>query len=439
MYRKLVTLIIALFFSINVLAQAVADPGYWNMQRAMGGIMQQAAQARGYSTTDPRTYGSLYSIGKTAASTAAAAGTGFLVIGTSPGWASVLAVAAVSAGVGYAVNLGLDALVQWKFGALTSSTPVTMTSVQITQGIYQPPTVPGVTCTTVNNISDWCNTSSQATSFSMCWPSNMTYNPTCACSLTCRNQFPPGTFTAPYPTSLSGTMAALGFTNNPTSTPVTTTASMATQVTTMPTPEKTQPLNYKTMALLLNELWKKAATATDYAGIPYPATQPITETEVEAWAQANPQTYPTVAALTTAVSTSTATASSATGFQLSTTADSSTAPQTATSSTPTTGTNAGQANPVTNLGTDPNIGAPGLEQTPTAKMIMEPILTLFPSFKNYSVPGHNGQCPKPSFSAFSKTFVFQSHCSLLEDNRTALTNSMLLVFALAALFIVFSA
>ncbi len=36
-----------------------SNPAYANMQRAIGGIVENAAKARGFSTADPRSYGTL--------------------------------------------------------------------------------------------------------------------------------------------------------------------------------------------------------------------------------------------------------------------------------------------------------------------------------------------------------------------------------------------
>jgi hypothetical protein len=407
---------------------AIADPAYWNMQRAMGGIIQQSAQARGYSTTDPRTYSTLYGIGKTATSTLAGVGAGVLVVGTAPGWATLLAVTAISAGVGYLVSLGIDAAVKWAFGTSpTSAAPVSATSITLMPGQYFPSAVTPTGTTQ-------CSPLHPSVMLNMCpGASNGTY------MTVCQTQEQTGT-NPTYPSCVGGSfataMAAAGYVKKDVSLITTSSPqSLATQVAASTSAQKSQPVSYQKMALLANELWKKAAAASDYAGIPYSVTQPITATDVETWAVANPSSYPTVGSLVAAVpSTATSTA-----FFPSTTTDSTTTPATASTSTPTTGTNAGQASAPINLGVDPNIGSPSLETTPTAQMIVNPLLNLFPTFKNFAVPAHSGICPKPTFDVFNKHFLMDSHCTLFENQRTVLYSSMMLVYVLASLFIVLKA
>jgi hypothetical protein len=50
-----------------------------------------------------------------------------------------------------------------------------------------------------------------------------------------------------------------------------------------------------------------------------------------------------------------------------------------------------------------------------------------------------GACPKPTLNLFGKTQTFESHCTLLEDNRAAIQSAMVLAFTLLALFIILSA
>jgi hypothetical protein len=58
-----------------------SDRAYSNMQRSIGGIVEQVAKSRGFSTADPRSYGTLYGMGKAAVGTAAGVGAGVLVVG----------------------------------------------------------------------------------------------------------------------------------------------------------------------------------------------------------------------------------------------------------------------------------------------------------------------------------------------------------------------
>lgn len=91
------------------------------------------------------------------------------------------------------------------------------------------------------------------------------------------------------------------------------------------------------------------------------------------------------------------------------------------------------------LGVDPVIGAPKLESTPTAAMILAPLLNLFPDLRSFVVPSHSAECPKPSMSIFNKTYVLDSHCSMFETVRPTLYAVMAVVWSVSALFIILAA
>lgn len=94
-----------------------------------------------------------------------------------------------------------------------------------------------------------------------------------------------------------------------------------------------------------------------------------------------------------------------------------------------------------NLGSDPGIGALTLEPTPTGAQILAPITALMPDLKNFQVPSHQGECPRPEFDiAVLNTHVrMDAHCNLFEEVRGLLYNGSLVAWLIAALFIVLSA
>lgn len=63
----------------------------------------------------------------------------------------------------------------------------------------------------------------------------------------------------------------------------------------------------------------------------------------------------------------------------------------------------------------------------------------FNSLTGWSVPGHSSQCPTSSFSAFGKTFTIDSHCTLWADHSQALQAAMMVVWTIAALWVVLKA
>lgn len=56
--------------------------------------------------------------------------------------------------------------------------------------------------------------------------------------------------------------------------------------------------------------------------------------------------------------------------------------------------------------------------------------------KGWAVPAHTSECPRPSFNAFSKTFVVESHCQLVESNQAVLANLFRAFFSILALVVI---
>lgn len=63
----------------------------------------------------------------------------------------------------------------------------------------------------------------------------------------------------------------------------------------------------------------------------------------------------------------------------------------------------------------------------------------FNSLTGWSVPGHSSQCPTSSFSVFGRTFTIDSHCTLWADHSQALQAAMMVVWTIAALWVVLRA
>ncbi len=426
---------VALCFSVlTVSAQSVSEPAYANMQRSVGGIIQSATQSMGYSPNDPRTYGTLRGVGQATAGAAAAAGTGILVAGSAPAWATILAIAAVSGSVSYGVGITLDATVKWAFGS--GATPVTMTIPATSgSGPISPLGNPlGCASPVQTQIYNWCVKGGERDPMCMSSPPY-----TCQTIAMCPGQANPtlaacgpgGSFSGAAQTQQA--LQTIGYTFAPaTGTETQSNKTLVDAIASLTAAQKQQAVSYDAMALMINQMWQKASAQPGYAGVPYSVTSPVTAAQVQAYAQANPSAYPKVEALTSPVT------SGATGFSPSTTTVTGTPVSPSISETPPTATNP-STQTQTNLGPDPNIGAPTLEATPTAQMIMAPLIALFPDLKAYNVPGHTGACPKPSFDVFGTSILMDQHCTIFEQQRAALYAAGLLAFTLIALFIVLSA
>ncbi|WP_184036156.1 hypothetical protein [Chitinivorax tropicus] len=197
--------------------------------------------------------------------------------------------------------------------------------------------------------------------------------------------------------------------------------------------QKAIPVPDAQLAKLADEAWRRAAQAPNYKGLPYPATNPLTSADVATWKAANPNAMPTLGDLLRPAANP---ANDPNGVPIS--------PSVQPGSNP--GTNPG-ANPGTNpgtsgrpdLGPDPNVPDPTLEDTPDAPTILKPLTSLFPELRTFQTPGHAAQCPKPAFDVFGKSIVMDAQCTIAEQHRAELAAVMLVVWLLVGLFILLSA
>lgn len=459
---KKIVLLAAIFSSGVSYSQTLSDPAYANMQRAMGGIIQDATYQRGYIPSDPRTYSTLKSVGAAVATGALTAGTGLLIGGTAPAWGTVLGVAAVSSAVGYGVSLGIDKAVKWAFGT-NQATPVTVSE---SGALSSGGVVSGQLAYNING--NYFSSSPQES------VTQMVLSTTVFTDVTAMNLTPEPTNTTAYANGRRYAATTTGhrsdmnsanvYTNyttyyvSYTPAPITcppgfvvvtglcvttridkyapaavpsSVVSLTDAINRLTAVQKQQKLSYEAMALIINENWKKAAAQPAYAGVPYSVTNPVTAEQVEKWAQKNPTSYPTVEELTKPVTNSPA------GFAPSTTTSSSTAVNPATSNLSPNSTNASITAEV-NLGPDPNI-LPQTPETPSADSIFEPLLSIARPFINFQINAPEGECPRPQFEVFGRTIGMTQHCDILGNLRGTIQAVMSAVFTVAALLIVFSA
>jgi hypothetical protein len=415
------------------------------MQNSVSGVIQQTMLSRGFSANDPR-FGA--TLAKSSTALAGVVGTATAVtVGTvtAPGWASVALAVSVGAVITYAVQLGLDSLTNWLF----------RTDGKIDES-GQPAQL--ATTTAINAGGSFWKTSFHSSgvdfdyaggdgeavarqgyfSYRSQISQSTTTAPTCSvgqftviCSpvtATLYSSGAPASCTAGtvynYTTHSCGAYQFAA----PSAVPAKTAATLQTAINDLPAADKTKPLNPAVIAALADQIWKNAASQPGYDGLPYVATDPISAPDAASWQQANPNSWPTVSDFVNPQATPSG-GTSASPYLLPNTSSP------VSTYNPTSQTSTTQ----TNFGPDPAIGTPSLEVTPTANQILAPILGLFPSFKNFTVPAHSAECPKPAFDAFGKHFVMDSHCTMFEQNRSALSGFMLLAFALAAILIVLSA
>jgi len=435
-----------LFALLFVPVFASAAPAFSaKMGQAVGGVMERKAIQRGFAANDPRFTSAVAATG--AVLTAAA--TGVVAAAGAPLWVTV-GLGALAAG---AVSLALDAAVTWYFngdgtvtysggtgsagnyGQLTVGQPYWSTCsyqpwqqschsgatpaaaaqgywLEITwgSGSYQNWGPPFSQCQIVDSISAQCwdpankNNSLQSLYLQQNSPygcdSGFSYSSGRCKTLTAPNSPPPGQQTK------KPELAADDLTAE----------------------QKALPVNPKIIADIANQAWQQAAAQPGYQGLPYSYTDPVTVADVQAWQASNPGSYPSVGdAVSSAVNPSTGTVPVTTPGQV-------------TNPTPGIPT-APEGTPKLDLGIDPGIGSPNLEATPTGSQILAPITGLMPDLKNFQVPSHQGECPKPEFDiAVLHTRVrMDAQCTLFEGVRGPLYNGSLVAWIIAALFIVLSA
>ncbi|NHZ96532.1 hypothetical protein [Massilia sp. CCM 8734] len=409
------------------------------MQGSTSGLIQQKVASRGFAANDPRFGATLSAVSTTVATIAGTAAVVAVGTITAPAWVTFVLAAGVGTIVTYGVSVGLDGLFTWLFkpNAIDVSTSSSSSG------------IPGIG----TGIPFWVGTGSGGITVyggdGLALARQLFYDtvstvdiPSCsvgAQSVQCykggavvtvaknSNSAPPAT--CPGGNYYSGSVC------KPYAYPVPTIPPALNQtpqqaIDALTDTEKARPLNPQLLAAAANLAWQKASAAPGYDGIPYSPADPITSADALNWKNANPNTYPTVSDFVAPQPAANLPWSMPVS-PTATTQDPAVKPGTA--------TNPAAANPLQNLGSDPNIGAPAMEETPTAENILKPVMDLMPGFKNFVVPSHSGVCPKPEFTVFSQHIIMDSQCNLAEQNRSALFAVMAAVWALCAAFIVLKA
>lgn len=455
--KKLVFLLLAkkaLFFALlftPVFASAAAYSPV-KVSNAVSGVIQQKMVSRGFAANDPRFAATV--AGSSNVITAAAAASATVIVAgaiTAPAWATAAIAAGVGVLVGYAVNLAIDGITSWLFGedssqvdvvtaegsssgigALVAGGPYWATSYAyatspeaavyasfadgVTVSNVSCPASGGtpngsqITCTAVGNAPwlpwpDYVFEDQRV----VYWESGSPYSSSSGVYKNGVGQYP-----APPSESGSGKTGVL---------PIQSAVDQISET------EKAKELNPDIVAALANRAWQQASQAPGYDGLPYQYSDPITASEAAAWRSANSSSWPSVGDFVSPFpSGSAGTSPSSPPFSL---------PAPGNAVTPTNPS----TEPQINLGADPGIGAPNLEATPTGAQILEPLTRLFPDLRNFQVPSHQAECPRPIFdlAVIGKQVQMDAHCTISEDVRGPLYNASLLAWVLAALFIVLSA
>lgn len=431
------------------------------------GVVADKLQRLGYRPDDPRVGATIDAIQKEAVSTAVgAAGSGFVsaaltvltgaALGTPIGWGAI-GVAALVGVAGYGLQRLVTGGLDWLFnsnGTVTppadssgtglvvggpywnvstaygagSGTSYGLTGLAAMQAAFSRTTKP-VRCTTINATAVTCEFGSgYYADGSIAW-----------------STYPsPGYHSSGSPVASSTGLYSDASVSAPAATPTPVSAAnlFSPSSTSFPDSERVKPVDTGVLAKTIDALWRSAADRDSSILSP----QTISSSDVSGFLNQNPSIVPRGDNLTSTPSPFSPTSSpssSPSGSAVPTSPDATTNPgpsglvgpgiPPAVPVVPTAAT------PKVDLGPDPKIGAPSLETIPTGAQILAPLLGLFPDLRSYVVPSHTAECPKPSMDIFSRHYVMDAHCTVLEAVRPVLYLIMAAVWVMIAALIVLGA
>lgn len=177
------------------------------------------------------------------------------------------------------------------------------------------------------------------------------------------------------------------------------------------------PLKIDDLTKSINDLFMAGAAQPDYDGVPVTSSNPVTADEVRA-------AYPEIDSLKQSEWLKPAQVSE-------------TSPLNVSIPSPTAvGTSENPAK--VDLGPDPGVGTPDLEDIPTGEDILNPITSMFSDY-DHSVQLRDVQCPVVDVELFGKTYVIDSHCQLSESNKSVIKLIFLAFWGFLAFRIVMEA
>jgi hypothetical protein len=466
LFKKLflMKLCFILALPLNVYPQAtfVAQPD--NVTRAVSGVLLVASRSAGLLASDPRVINTLVRASYAIAAGAAVAGGVTVGAVTAPAWASVAISLAVYNVIPSIIKLGGN-IVNWlfrsdgKIDVSSDTTTGTSTSTMTLGGFYYRAQyyIKSGASIIYSYIygSDGEAIARQALAnnqqvVNQVFGTSTPVDPAAKCTGTAPNTITCGADTAavPYQSGApsncppgnyylqSGVCTLFTFQVAALSPQTAVTPQVA--IGAIPASELGKPLNPAIIAGLANSAWQRAASQAGYDGIPYPVSNPITAAQVQDWYNANPAIAPRIGDFT-APNPVTATATVPWALPSNPTATAPTTTATAATVANVGTINPAAANPITNLGVDPVTPAPTLESTPTAQMILAPILSMLPNLRTFNVASHTATCPKPTVSLVGKTITMDAHCTVIDSIKPTLQTAMLFAWSAIALFIILAA
>lgn len=400
-------------------ALPVAEPQ--KVGRAISQTMSDVMTRRGIAANDPRFARTLARIGpvlKTAGATGAAITVGAL---TAPGWVSAALIIGVGIGIGYAIELAIDATVKWLFrtdGTIDySKSPVDVNSFKAIEagqptwsadyfvkeefvpgdpersGIHWIWGTDGIALFTLSQLS-W-----ESPFVGNCYydlPTEITCDDESSAEI--GSDGPDKSCPAGYIIFDDDCMPVERLSQKYTGR-LHKASSPQKAIDALPESLRQQKLNPKIIAALVDQAWKTAAEKPGYDGVPYSVTDPVTVSDANISMQQHPNEAPTVGDF---VAPNPATSAEPAPWSIPTTP---LEPTPNTDADPATDIDTKTDDPKQSkidLGPDPGIGSPSLEATPTAQQILQPISGVTANLRDFQVAPHSGACPVQPFNYSSK-------------------------------------
>lgn len=184
------------------------------------------------------------------------------------------------------------------------------------------------------------------------------------------------------------------------------------------------------VAAVVNKAWSAASSSTNYAGVAFSSSSPVTTTDVATYRATTAGTsFTSGAVLQPAASSSGAVTFSSSSGSSSSGGD---------TGSDNSCNGANNCNQTMALGGDPGVAAPSVDGS-TASSVLQPVFDLFPSLRHFVVPDHSGVCPATEFSLFGKTFVLDVQCKLMEPVKSVLSPCCVVVWVVLSLVLFLSA
>lgn len=471
--RKLVlTLLATLLVSVSPTAshaQAYPAPNPYRINTAIRSAVEMTMIRRGFAANDPKFVATISRISEALTSAARASTVVTAGAVTAPAWGSVAVSLGIGLVIGYAVDLAAGALVKWIFNADGTITQVQRPLADGEVPDWYPPYKAGE----VDHSPEFVGgipvrRPDDALTFLRESEGSVIYYPVEGWSVEeSARLVRSGVYQNCYESVAVGPFCVVIEPSQVRPLRTFHDADFATASKALPDSDLHHELNPTILAAIANRAWSEAASSPDYAGVPFSVLEPVIEADI---VQADVLT-PFASAATVAdfiapqpISQPLPSRDPA-GSEQTDGGTSVNAPTqgSSNSQTPSKGPNADtgysldpapSAEPVDGDQSepesgddpdeevdidDPGIGAPVLEEIPTAAQILEPLRHFFPFLKDLDMSAQHGECPQPSFEFGGHAFVLKAHCDLIEERRDVISASFLAAFALLSILIILRA